>query len=224
MSRFSADDYSQALQALMPTGEVWPRSSNSVQAAVIRALSQSFQRSDDDATLMLKGAFPSTATMMLTDWENTLGLPDDCAIGELDSIPLRQKAVVAKLFSTGSQSIPYFIGVAKALGYSIAIATYRQARAGMSVCGDSLNGDDWPFVWTVQSEDTNYSYAQAGVSYCGDPLRSWGNKRLECTLNNISPSHTLIIFEYVVFNFEDEGVYDMTSDFAQILDAALTYI
>ena len=109
---------------------------------------------------------------------------------------LRQAAVTAKLFSTGGQSAAYFISVAAALGYTITITQYRQARAGMSVCGDALNGDAWPFVWLITAPETTIIYTQAGRSYCGDPLRSWGNKRLECRLTELSPSHTIVKFGY----------------------------
>lgn len=196
MSRFSTADYTAALQNLLPVGLVWPRKTDGIQAAVCRALAQSYQQSDDAAAALLVGAFPATATIMLSDWEKTLGLPDDCAIGENDSIALRQKAVIARMFSTGGQSSAYFIGVAKALGYDITITVFRQARAGMSVCGDALNGEDWPFTWLVTAPQTTITYAQAGVSYCGDPLRSWGNRRLECRLNALSPSHTIVKFGY----------------------------
>ncbi len=196
MSRFSTEDYTTALQNLMPTGLVWPRKTDSVQSAVFRALAQSYQQSDDAAEGLLVGAFPATATIMLADWEKTLGLPDDCAIGENDSIALRQKAVVARLFSTGGQSAAYFIGVAKALGYDVTVTVYRQARAGFSVCGDPLNGEDWPFTWLVTAPETTMISAQAGISYCGDPLRSWGNKRLECRLTALAPSHTIVKFGY----------------------------
>ena len=196
MSRYSVADYTSALQGLLPTGLVWPRKSDGVQFAVVRALAQSYQQSDDSAVELLEGAFPATATIMLTDWENTLGLPDDCAIGENDSIALRQKAILSKLFSTGGQSASYFIGLAKALGYDITVTVYRQARAGMSVCGDALNGENWPFTWLVTAPETTISYAQAGQSYVGDPLRSWGNKRLECRLNALAPSHTIVKFGY----------------------------
>lgn len=180
----------------MPTGLVWPRKADSVQAAVLRALASAYQQSDDAANALLIGAFPATATIMLTDWEKTLGLPDDCAIGENDSIALRQKAVVARLFSTGGQSAAYFIGVAKALGYDITITVFRQARAGMSVCGDALNGGDWPFTWLVNAPNSTIHYAQSGQSYCGDPLRSWGNRRLECRLSALAPSQTIVKFGY----------------------------
>ncbi|WMT13343.1 YmfQ family protein [Serratia fonticola] len=220
MSQYPVESYSQALQSLIPFGLAWPRDPDAVQAAVIRALATSFQRSDSDAISLLKGGFPATATILLTEWEKSLGLPDDCSIGEVDTIAKRQAAVVSKFISTGGQSKSYFIGIAKALGYTITIKEFRQARAGLSVCGDSLNGDDWPFVWLVEAEDTTVINAQAGISYCGDPLRSWGNKQLECRMNALSPSHTIVKFGYLYFGFNDEGVYDVTPEFAQMFDVA----
>ncbi|MDU4291139.1 YmfQ family protein [Mixta calida] len=196
MSKFSQEDYCSALQALMPDGPVWPREPTSVQATVLNAQATEYQQSDTDALALLRGAFPATATIMLKEWETSLGLPDDCAIGETDSIALRQKAVVTKLTATGGQSIAYFTAQAKALGYNVQIAQFRQARAGMSAAGAALNGDDWPFVMLVTAPQTTITYAQAGVNYAGDPLRSWGNKLLECRLTRLAPSHIVIIFAY----------------------------
>lgn len=193
---YSVSDYTRALQSLMPVGLAWPKTPDAVQTGVLRALASSFQRSDSDARGLLVGAFPATATIMLPEWEKTLGLPDDCSIGEIDSIAKRQAAVVAKLISTGGQSIAYFITIASTLGYDITITQYRQARAGMSVCGDALNGEDWPFTWLVTAPETTINYARAGRTYCGDPLRSWGNRQLECRINALAPSHTIVLFGY----------------------------
>ncbi|EOA2991694.1 phage tail protein, partial [Yersinia enterocolitica] len=41
------------------------------------------------------------------------------------------------------------------------------------------------------------NYAQCGLTYCSDPLRSWGNKQLECRLTVLNPSHTILKFGYV---------------------------
>ncbi|WP_050944326.1 YmfQ family protein, partial [Yersinia enterocolitica] len=130
-------------------------------------------------------------------WEATLGLPDLCAIGEIDSIIQRQRAVVSKLFGIGGQSVAYFIRVAETLGYTISITQYRQACSGMSVCGDALNGEEWPFTWLITAPETTINYAQCGLTYCSDPLRSWGNKQLECRLTVLNPSHTILKFGYV---------------------------
>lgn len=196
MSLHSVEDYASALQALMPPGRAWPRSATSVQAAVRRALARSYQRSDADAQRLLVGAFPATATTMLFEWESTLGLPDDCAISEIGGIRDRQRTVVSKLISTGGLNRAYYIDVAAALGYTITITQFRQAMAGMSVCGDALNGEEWPYTWRINAPQTTIKYAQAGGSYCGDPLASWGNKQLECTFNKLAPSHLNIIFNY----------------------------
>ncbi|QZN97363.1 YmfQ family protein [Symbiopectobacterium purcellii] len=196
MSLFSKTDYSGALQNLLPQGRAWPRESTTVQAAVIRALARSFARSDDDAQRLLVGAFPSAATILLTEWENTLGLPDDCAIGEIGGISDRQLAVVSKLISTGGLSRQYYIQVAAALGYTITISQFRPAMSGMTVCGDALNGDEWPFTWRINSPLTTMKYAVAGGAYCTDPLASWGNKQLECAITKIAPSHLRLIFNY----------------------------
>jgi uncharacterized protein YmfQ (DUF2313 family) len=196
MSKFSTDEYTSALQALMPVGLVWPRDTDSVQTQVLAAMAAEFTESDTDALSLLTGAFPSTATIMLQEWEYALGLPDDCAIGETDSIALRQKAVTTKLTATGGQSVAYFIAQAAALGYTVTITQYRRAMAGMSGAGAALNGDEWPFVMLVTAPETTITYAMAGANYAGDPLRSWGNKLLECRLSSMAPSHTIMNFAY----------------------------
>lgn len=197
MTSYTVEDYTKALVSLAPQGLAWNWKPNSVMRAVLRGLARSYQSSDLDAIQILVGAFPKTATVMLSEWEKTLGLPDDCAIGEMDSLPKRQGAVVSKLVSTGGQSKSYFINYASELGYTITITEFRPARCGISACGDSLNGEDWPFVWRINAGDTVISYALSGLSYCGDPLRSWGSRYLECMFNNLAPPHTILQVSYI---------------------------
>ncbi|HCQ8415826.1 TPA: DUF2313 domain-containing protein [Klebsiella michiganensis] len=201
MSLYSVDDYARALVSLLPTGLAWPRDVESTQYAMVRSLAHSFARSDTESLTLLSGGFPSTALMMLYEWERTLGLPDDCAIGEMDSIGARQRAVVSKLISTGGLNRNYYISVAAALGYTIHITQFRPAMCGMSVCGDAINGDEWPFTWQINVPGTTIRYAYSGSTYCGDPLGSWGDKQFECAITKIAPSHINIIF---VYGFEAE--------------------
>lgn len=224
MSQYTVEAYTQALQALMPVGLAWTREPDAVQSAVLGALANSYQRSDSGALSLLRGGFPASATILLTEWEKSLGLPDDCSIGEVDTIGKRQAAVVSKLISTGGQSKSYFIGIARTLGFNITIKEFRQARSGLSVCGDGLNGEDWPFVWMVVADSTTVSFARAGNSYCGDPLRSWGNKQMECTFNKLSPSHTIVKFGYIHFGFNDDSVYTVTPEFAGLFDTISGFI
>lgn len=193
---YTTSDYTQAMIGLAPQGMAWDWRRGSDMHSVLRALAGSYEASDSDAVQLLEGAFPKTASVLLPEWEKTLGLPDDCAIGEIDTIPKRQSAVLSKLLRTGGMSKPYYISLASEMGYDITITEFRQARAGLSACGDALNGDEWPFVWRVNAGETQLNYAVAGRSYCGDPLRSWGDRYFECHFNQISPSHTILQVGY----------------------------
>lgn len=196
MSRYSTEEYLEALQGLMPTGAVWSRDPGSTQAAVLRFLANSFYDSGKDAYALIAGAFPKTATSMLAEWEKAMGLPDDCTIGETYSTSARQKAVTTKLANAGGQSVKHFIAAAKALGYDITITEYRPARAGLSRCGASINGNDWRWTWKVTAPNTTVVHARAGVSYANDPLDTWGNRLMECRLKDMAPSHTIMLITY----------------------------
>lgn len=182
-SRFSTDDYTRAMQALMPTGQAWPRSQGAVQTAVLRALAEGYRQSDADAVRLLSGAFPATADAFLPEWELTLGLPDPCVSGDDEDIDARRRAVVAKLTSVGGLSRTYYEAVAQALGFTVRITEYRPFRAGMSGAGQPLNHGDWPFTWSV-----------AVISPPVNAANYDAYQQMVCTLTRESPSETLLIF------------------------------
>lgn len=184
-SCFCTDDYTRALQALMPPGQAWTRSRNSVQAAVLRALAQGYRQSDADALSLLRGAFPQTADDFLPEWELTLGLPDPCIHASDEGVEARRRAIVAKLTSVGALSRRYFEGVALALGFTVIITEYRPFRAGMSGAGQPLNHGDWRFTWGVTV-----------VSPPVTPDNYDAYQQMVCTLTKQSPSETLLIFNH----------------------------
>ncbi|EGG3071011.1 DUF2313 domain-containing protein [Salmonella enterica] len=193
-SRYNQEQYLEALSALMPRGQAWTKAPGSVQQSVLSALARSYARSDRAAVSMLKASFPATATDFLTEWETSLGLPDACGISET-GVGARQQAILARLAFSGGQSRQFYITLAKSMGYDITLSVFRQARAGLSHCGDALNGDDWPSCLQVTLPGMNYIPALCQRSYCGDPLRSWGNRRLACTVSRQIQSHTAVLFE-----------------------------
>jgi hypothetical protein len=117
------------------------------------------------------------------------------------ALALARKPLFQSLISTGGLNRNYYISVAAALGYTIYITQFRPAMCGMSVCGDAINGDEWPFTWQINVPGTTIRYAYSGSTYCGDPLGSWGDKQFECAITKIAPSHINIIF---VYGFEAE--------------------
>lgn len=193
---FTVDDYTNALKALMPPGRVWPCDVDSVQSLVLASLAPSFQRSGAAGPDLLETAFPATALDLLTEWEESLGLPDPCA-GESPTLQGRRQQVVARLTGTGGQTIAFFIAYAQLLGYTVTVKQYEPFRCGQSRCGDQLGGPEWAHTWAVVAPLQTITYFRCGVSACGEPLESWGNTVLQCELQAIKPAQTIVLVEAV---------------------------
>ncbi|WP_250489990.1 YmfQ family protein [Caballeronia sp. INML2] len=193
---FKAADFLVAMQALLPRGRVWPRDPDTVQAKVLSGLAPSYERQTARANYLLVDSFPATTYELLPEWEATLGLPDPCA-GVAPTVPARRAQVVARLTNLGGASIPYLIGFAASLGYTVTITQYTQARAGMLRAGQPCCGYDWNFAWKITAPLNTVVRAVAGSMAAGDPLASWGNAVLECEIRAVMPAHTTPIFAYV---------------------------
>lgn len=167
-----------------------PNLSASIEAEA-NALTLAESRSDSVYSAM----FPDTGDG-LEDWERTLALPDPCLLGVPQSVGQRVQAVVSKVQGRGGQSKPFFISLAKSLGYEITITTFRPAYAGTAHAGDPIYGGDWSFTWRVNAPAVTVHYAKAGITGAGDPLAAWGNKSLECRLRQMMPAESILLFGY----------------------------
>lgn len=192
---YAASDFASLIYALMPRGLVWPRDPDSLMSQVIATLGPTWARHTQSNNELLVDAFPATAVQLLTEWEETLGLPDPCA-GESPSLAVRQAQVVARFTNSGGQSIPYFIAYAKALGYTVTTTEYAPFRAGQSTAGQPTGTQDWFFTWQINAPLNTVSYFPAGQAVAGQPLASWGNAVLQCELTAIKPAHTYLNFGY----------------------------
>lgn len=192
---YSASDFASAIHALMPRGLVWPRDAASVQSQVIAGLSPAVSQHTLADNNLLVDAFPLTAVQLLTEWEETLGLPDPCA-GESPTLIGRQQQVVARLTNSGGQSIPYFVAFAKALGYTVTVTEYAPFRAGQSRAGQPTGTQDWFFTWQINAPLNTVTYFTAGQATAGQALGSWGSAVLQCELTTIKPAHTYLNFGY----------------------------
>ncbi|MGE7992560.1 YmfQ family protein [Pseudomonas sp. NPDC089554] len=159
--------------------------------AEAKALTAGVSASDS----VYKTLFPDTGEG-LEDWERLLGLPDPCLQGIPQTTRQRINAVISKLKDGGGQSKAFFIGLAKSLGYEITITTFQPARAGLARAGDAINGGDWSFTWRVNAPSVTITHAAAGMTSAGDPLAAWGNRALECRLNQLKPAESFLIFGY----------------------------
>lgn len=164
-------------------------------SACIEAEANALNLADNSTESVYSAIFPDSG-QGLSDWERVLALPDPCLIGIPQSVGQRVQAVVSKVQQRGGQSKPFFIALAKSLGYDITITTFRPARAGIARAGDPIYGGDWSFTWRVNAPAVTVSHARAGQSTAGDPLAAWGNKSLECRLRQMMPAESILLFGY----------------------------
>lgn len=207
----TGDDYAAGLANTLPRGAAWPRGLDEPLMQFVAGLGQIWgdvaQRADD---LLTRETDPRATLEMLPDWERAFGLPDLC-LAEPLTVGDRQKALVARMTLLGGQSRDFFISLAAAIGYTIAIREYAPFMCGISQVGDTTDGAGgeprWEigppeirFCWTVKVGETRLTWfrtgnggGQTGV----DPhLRIALASDLECLLRRYKPAHTEIIFDY----------------------------
>lgn len=192
----TAADYLEQLKALLPPGQAFPREAGTTLHDLLDGMSIELARVDARGNALPLEANPSSTVELLTDWERVAGLPDKCSGTLEETIQGRKQALLAKLTSTGGQSIAYFTELAAALGYEVTIEEFRPFRAGLSRAGDALTNGAWVFTWRVRAAATAIISFRAGMSVAGERLRTWGNDTLECKINQLKPAHTVALFAY----------------------------
>jgi len=190
---YASEDFASALTGLLPRGRVWPRDPDAIMVRTVSCLAPTYERSSADAINLLVTAFPATATDLIPEWQETLGLPDPCA-GEAATIIQQRQQIVARLTDSGGQSSPYFIRFAKALGYDITITNDAPFRCGQSRAGQHVGGEDWFYAWAVHAPEFTVNPFVAGKSTAGDALGSFGNAVLVCEITERKPAHTVLQF------------------------------
>lgn len=170
--------YAQALWQLLPPGQALDRESPELNK-LVTGLSAEWPRVELSAARIAAEVNPISTVGFLPEWETFAGLPDNCANTLDETLQGRRAALVAKVASTGGQSLAYYEDVARALGY---IVTCTNTAA--------------PYVWQVNAAATTVQPFRAGRSRAGERLRTWGNTALECKINKIKPAHTRVLFVY----------------------------
>ncbi len=191
--RATIDQYRAQLQALLPQGSAWPTDLSATMSRLLQAMAAGLARVHNRGRDLIEEVDPRTSVELLSDWERICGLPDPCS-GTPESLAERRDQVVARLAARGGQSVPFFIEVAKNLGYDVTITEFRSFTC-VSNCNDILSQGDWRFAWQVNApEETVRDFT--AISACNEPLRSWGNEPLECTISRLKPANTIVIFTY----------------------------
>jgi len=191
---WTADEYKQMLQALLPPGIAWTRSPTATLTDVLDSLSQELARIDARGFDLLVQRDPSTATEdeLLSEHEDDLDLPEmDMIATNLES--QRQTWAHNKHVLLGELHKSYWIERAAQYGFEIKEINEYDAQHWFDYRApgqEYYNIFDWQVVLRFH-EKTNIIYARAGQVRCGDPLvRIPFANRLEKFLDKWKPGHT----------------------------------
>lgn len=210
--RRTQSDYQQAMADNLPTGPAWPREPDAMLMKVLSGLASNWAYVDGRAADLLEiESDPRITSEMLDSWEAAWGLPDPC-VAEAITIADRRVALVQKMTSEGGQSIPYFLGIAQGLGYTVGIQEYSPYMTGISRCGDTrtdLYSND--YRWVIGSPDIRYQWTvhltnnretwfrtgagggEVGVDHMVTIALATD---LECIIRRWKPAQTEVSFDY----------------------------
>jgi uncharacterized protein YmfQ (DUF2313 family) len=190
----NAPEYAQLLMMLLPTGDIWPREADSTLGQLMAAKAEELARMDAALMRLVEESDPRSAFELLTDWERVCGLPDKCS--ELtDTLADRRAAVVTQLTALPAETPASYRAMAQTLGYEVSITEFRPFSAG-SEAGTPAYGESWAHAWQVNAPETTVQSFRADNATAGEPLRSWGNDKLECVIQQHAPAHTVTLFAY----------------------------
>lgn len=164
------------------------------QAAERQAEAAIFDGVQTQSTQVLAAAYAPAAGGDITLWERLLGINPP----QPDNYARRVADVLAKLNETGGLSIPYFIRLAAAVGYTITISEPQPFRAGVNRVGDRLAREDIMWVWWVDvaAQSQTVWRFRAGSGTAGSRLSQYSDAVIESLFNRLKPAHTAIRFTY----------------------------
>lgn len=197
MGPMTADAYRGQLQALLPSGAAWTREPDAVLTDLLDAQAQELARLDARAHALIEESDPRTATELLGDWENVLGLPDPCTEAA-DTVPARRLACWRKLAFQAGQTPAFYIAMAAAIGFAIEV---HEFDPDVDDHDDSLAAEvaagRWRYIWRVHITNAgSFHYFSAGdpagsLLLDGEPALG-----IECIITAARPAHTHVIFTY----------------------------
>lgn len=136
---------------------------------------------------------PNTTTQFITEWEATVGIPDDC-IPVASTLEQRRKNILLKLGGMDAETEAQYQNIANILGFSITLEKASDLTFPLKFPIVLINQDEAPFTLIIRvSGLTNIKSFPLKF-----PLDFSSNSSyvLECLLNKVKQSHIILRFIY----------------------------
>jgi len=185
--------YEQMLGALLPRGPAWDGYD-----PLLLGFAPVMSRAHLSADALMLETDPRSVTELIDRYESISGLPDKCTPAGSQTLQQRRQRLDAKINLVGGINEIFYRAQLDALGYEAATITRypKSSFTSNSICTDSLYSDEWRYYWRVNIPESTQISPMTCISNCTDSIRTWGETVVECVLNKLAPSHTLLIFLY----------------------------
>ncbi len=191
----SVNDYAAMLTRLLPRGCIWTALPDSNLGKLLCAFGTELARLEADAERLVQEVTPAETDEALEDWEEELGLPDECSLADNDR-DRRRQIVLFKLQRTGLVNEEYFRQLALSMGYDRAeVYKVRPFRADVSLCGHAVWDACFHHVFFITLPSVFGTPLRMG-DRINRRLRIWGILDFECLVRQVKPAHTGVVFKY----------------------------
>lgn len=182
------EEYKKLLYHLLPSGPAWEGVN-----PLLDGLAPSLARVHQRAIELMNEIDPARANELIDRYEKLYGLPDSCAPAGTQSLFQRQQRLDAKANVVGGINEQFYREQLDALGYTA--VTIEQFQ-NLSQTPYEEWGEFWRYYWRVNIPvDTNIVW-QNCMSSCNSAIRTWGDTVVECVIEKLAPSHTVVVFAY----------------------------
>lgn len=172
------DIYQKVFLQLLPSGAAWNKAPDSTFCRLAGGLSDIMASADSLVGQMLTERFPSTATLLLDDWEAFLGLP--YCTSESGTVHARQNGAAIKMRMVGSLNRRFYEELAASYGFKVSLTDSEDGQFTTDV--NVLSGVSFRNATVLDS--------------CLTPLRVYDSGGLECLLEKYKPAHQIYKFIY----------------------------
>lgn len=193
--KFTEKAYIGAMLKLMPRG-LFALNEDSNIYKLMNVLALEAKNNDEQVCTLKSETNPLTTDQFLPMWETEYGLPENCSNVDNSDIAYRKKELERKYLSFGGSSPAYFEYVAYIAGFTIKIEDNSvDMMTCEDTCEDAVIAEEMNFVWYVDvyGYETNVMTCE---DTCEDALDWVDGGDIECFMNGIKPSHTIIFFRY----------------------------
>lgn len=199
--RRDIEQYTDSLAAYIPGGELFAAKSisGSNLRSMLRGLAWEMYRANGYLREYANDAIPDRTYHLIDEWEEALGIPDECFSGS-GTIDERREAVLLKLAALGIQTADDFVNLAQMLGYVVTI----ESAVGYATFPLTL-----PFILLGSAKEARFtivvSYATGGDVFPPAtlpltlPFILGGADLgiLECLFRKLKPANCNLIFRQV---------------------------